>query len=348
MPTFASQQVAVVSQTLKTSLTLDEIVAQLSARAPKPSSRGPGWRAITDDLPRAIPNGDPGAAGPQFWPADPDENFPDRVAARYVWWVQRALDAGGIPEDTDPWYLDGIDVLISPSAGAYHLLWSSHDSALVTAPGGTRRVGEAVNALLLALDGADPKVDVSSASVLSFDRDVYLWLTHVLDAGESLAGGIKIAEVAGMSTDEIGGSRRNRSSVLSGEIDMERVSFISAIATGVHLGPAAITFRELNKDGKAELTCARLFTDGAFKPLLSGCHYRDVLSKFEERLRAVQRTAYRYIPLVQAGFAADKEWLDEHRDRLLVEKQIFLSQEFRRLAEANPQFAAWVAEYGEP
>jgi len=64
-------------------------------------------------------------------------------------------------------------------------------------------------------------------------------------------------------------------------------------------------------------------------------------------VKVAERLAYRYLPLVRNGFKNDKDWGAKERDRLIVEKQIFLSKEFRRLAQLNTQYAAWVADGGD-
>lgn len=342
MPTFASQQVSVTSQTLKTTLTLAQLQQLLSARAPKQSTHTPGWRGVTEELQRPTRNGVTTDEAPAIWAEDAAENYPERLMARWVWWTQRVPEDGSELTDVDPWWLDGVDVLIVPAAGAFHLMWSSQDSRLITPPGGVRSPGDAADSLLLAIQSADAQATLTSKSVLSFNPDVFLWLTNAVDK-EAKLGRVRISEVSGMSTDEIGGGARARSSVLSGQVDFDRISYVSAIANGVHLGPAAVTFVEPNADGRAEKTTGKLYADGSFKPLIGSCHYRDTPSAFEERLRAVQRIAFRYVPLVQGAFAADDTWGTEKRDMLLVEKQVFLSEEFLRLAKVNPQYGAWVA-----
>lgn len=147
---------------------------------------------------------------------------------------------------------------------------------------------------------------------------MFLWLTDAVDK-EARLGTVRINEVSGMSADEIGGGARARSSVLSGQVDFDRISYVSAIANGVHLGPAALTFLEPDAQGTAEKTTGKLFTDGSFKPLIGSCHYRDAPSAFEERLRAVQRIAFRYVPLMQSTLADDDTWGATKRDKLLVE-----------------------------
>lgn len=342
MPTFASQQVAVTAQTLRTSLTLAEILSQLTVRAPNASDRTPGWRGITDELARPSTFATPGERAPEIWPAGQGPDIPERVAARYVWWSQRRVDDDPVTDGSLPWVLDGIDLLISSAAGDFLVLWSSNQSSLTALPS-SRTTGSAVAALLAAVTAADPAATMSSTSVLSINRDSYLWLTNTMGSVDGIGNGIHVTGVAGMGTDELG-SRRSRSSMLSGEIDLDRVSFVSAFATGTLLGPAVVEFAERNEFGRKDLTTAKIFVDGSFKLALSSCHYRGfALLGLELRLEAVHRVAFRYIPQLQTGFQADVDWVGVGKDRLLVEKQIFLSREFQRLAEANPQYAQWVA-----
>ena len=341
MPTFANQQVFVTPQTLTTTLTLHEVLAELVARPPQGATHSAGWRGITDDLERPTVTDNAGAHLPELLAADPAEKAPERVAARLISWQKLPQD-GAAPGAPEQWFMEGVDVLISKSKGKYLVLWSTHDSRLIddTAKATT---GFAVSALLSAIQGTDPSADISSVSPVSFAREAYLWLTNAVETQKSIGKGVTVADVAGMGTDEATG-RRRQSGKLDGRIGLDRMSFISAIGSGAELGPAEVTFTEFDSDGRVERTTARLNTSGEFKILLSRCHYRAPLSGAFQRVRVAQRLAYRYLPLVREGYKKDTDWGDTERDRLIVEQQIFLSKDFRRRAQANPQYAAWVAD----
>lgn len=343
MTTFASMQFFVTAQTLHTVATPQTILEALVARPPQAFAHSSGWRGVTDSLDEPSTDVSPGDTPPELWAASAEVGIPERLAARYVWWFKTSLASDSENPASAQWQLDGIDVIISPAAGGFLLMWSSQDSHLVAAPG-QKATGRAVQALLDAVRSVDANARITSGSVLTIDRDSYLWLTNSMGTPAGIGGGVHIEAVSGMGTDEMArGSQRT--SMLSGSIDMERVSFISAISMSAPLGPATVDFSERNEEGKNDLTRAKIFVDGSFKPAIGPCHYpATMLSGLEKRLEVVHRIAYRYIPQVQAGFANDREWVDTGRDMLLVEKQIQLARDFRDLAERNPQYASWLAE----
>jgi len=208
-------------------------------------------------------------------PAEPAYQVPERVAARLIWWDKRPAD-GGVASPTDPWFKEGVDVLISGAPGTYLLVWSTSDSRLINDTN-ANVIGSAVEALLSAVQTKDTAADISTGSVLSFDREAYLWLTNAAESKKSIGHGVMVTDIAGMGTDEGAGLRR-LSGKLDGRVNFDRIGFISALGSGTDLSPAEITFMEKTPAGKVEHTSARLTTTGGAKSLLSRSHYSVLLT----------------------------------------------------------------------
>lgn len=351
MSTFAGMQVGVTSQTLRTTLTLNELLAELVARKPAAATHSPGWTDVDDNLHGPTPAGTPSSGDPSILPADPVLGFPERIAARYVWWQQPVMPDGSQPPAGTPWTLYGVDVLISREASSFHLLWSTQLSQLVKLPNlaGTGASGTAVEALLKAAHNADAAAQVVAVSPLAITkRDVYLWMADSKENDRDISPKVRIHDIAGMGTDEPSGIRGNRRANLRGDIDLERTSFVSAIAAEAYLGPARITFRELDSKGQGHFSSAILSIDGAFKLYLKECRYPTAPIDLAKRLHAVQLLAYRLIPLAQSAYQHDQDWTNNRRNLLLVDKQLQLVQKFLRAAKANPRYADWVTANGDP
>lgn len=345
MPTFAATQVHITPHNLTTTLTLDEMLVLLVARAPVGgTTRSLGWRGITDDLEKPVISDDAGTHDPKIWSADSAYQVPERLAARLIWWEKRPAE-GLASGATDAWFKDGLDVLISKRTGGYTVVWSTNDSRLIRATGG-QTTGFAVSALLAALRSQDSSADISSVSSLAFHREAYLWLTNAAEAGKDIGHGVTVTRIAGMGTDELSG-RRRLTNKLDGEVNLVRTSFLSAIGSDAELGPADIRFTDKGPTGRREHTSARLNTNGSAKLLAGDSRYEVPLLGMHKRVRVAERLIYRYLPLVRNGHKNDKNWGKTERDRLILEKQVFLVKDFRRRAKKNPQYAAWVADGGD-
>ncbi|KJQ52530.1 hypothetical protein [Microbacterium sp. SA39] len=344
MPTFANTQVHMTPQTLTTTLQLNEILDLLVASSPDGSTRTRGWRGITDDLERPVISDDEGSAVPELWAADPAYQVPERVAARLVWWEKRAVE-NLTSGSTEAWFKDGVDVLISKTSAGYLLLWSTNDPRLIKDP--TRQtVGSALDALLTALRRRDSGANISSSSVLSFNREAYLWLTNAAETKKDIGHSVTVTKIASMGTNELNG-RQHLTNRLNGEVNLVRTSFLSALGSGAELGPADVEFTERGPNGRIEHTTARIIVSGGAKLLAGDSKYEALLTGVFKRLRVAERLAYRYLPLVRDGHINDANWGIAERDLLILEKQVLLVKEFRRRAKQNAQYAAWVAAGGD-
>ncbi|MCD2498514.1 hypothetical protein [Microbacterium nymphoidis] len=344
MPTFANTQVHMTPQTLTTTLQLNEILDLLVAWFPAGTTHTPGWRGITDDLQRPVISDDGGDVEPQLLAADPAYQVPERVAARLVWWEKRPVE-NLTSGPTEAWFKDGVDVLISKASAGYLLLWSTDDPRLIKDSTG-QKVGSAVDALLTALRRRDSGANVSSSSVLSFDREAYLWLTNAAETKKDIGHSVTVTKIASMGTNELNG-RRLFTNRLNGEVDLVRTSFLSALGSGAELGPADVVFTERGPNGRIEHTTARINVSGGAKLLAGESRYEAFLTGVFKRLRVAERMAYRYLPLVRDGHINDTNWGIAERDLLILEKQVLLVKEFRRRAKQNAQYPAWVAAGGD-
>ena len=349
MPTFASTQVSVTPQTLLTSATLDEINRALIAAKPGPNQQ-PGWGSPDDsDSMLGIPSSTPPASSPTILPADGD--FPERIFARFYFWradnrafpvVASIVPAPIVLDDV----LDAVDVFISGSPGNYLVLWSTSDGKLASVD--PRNPGRAYRALLAAAKALDNKTTLIANSILTAaSTDVFLWLTNQMDLKIPVSGTIHVHGVEGISADEgVLKTRRrgSRSGLLRGEVDFQRTSFMSAIAERLPLGPATITLNETVAKGRIQRIGVKLHADGMFSLAIGKSTFREVLSHYEQRIRAVHLLAYRYIPLIHATYSADATWRDDTRDRLVARFQLALATRYQELAEASPYYADVVAE----
>jgi len=338
MPTFTSTQVKVAALTLRTSLELDEIRGALAVDSPNHSGRDGGWRSADDTGSNInVRNGVP----PQGEPSILDEvgDFPERVSARYYFW-RFDLDENLDESDDRQYRLDAVDVLISEAAGDFLLLVSSQETKLSNI-----EHGRVTKALLETLQGQDPEAEILPGSVLNMSRnDIYLWLTRKASVTPrpDIGAGVTVRDVAGIGAEE--NRRRAQSGLLRGEVDMQRVSFLSAIAEGSVLGPAYVTFAETDDKGRIWRFSARLFLNGDFGLMLSKSAFRDLLEPEAQRLESVQRFAYRYIPMVIAAYRADTDWGTKDRDWLIIEKQLELAERYSALARIHARWAEYEAE----
>lgn len=337
MPTFTSKRVTVTSQTLRTSLPLSEMRALIVNHRPDASTRTSGWAAMHDDTAVLGRNGVVGVGHPVVEPAYDD--IPERLSARYYFWQYAPQDDAG--QEFEPnWLLDAVDVQISlTSADTYLVLLSSNDETLISPT-----AGSVTTSLLAHLQSADSGLTLTSGSTLNFQTpDVFLWLAHKFDEKAQLAAGTFIREVSGVNAEE--DRRLSRLSMLRGGIDMKRIAFLNAIASGSALGPAVVTISALNTDGHAERVSARIWGDGSFSLMLSKGHFRTLVEADAIRLESVYRFAYRYLPLINELYADDEDWKQINRDWLVISTQVELAEHYQQLAHTHPRWAEYEASH---
>lgn len=335
MPTFTGRTVKVTSQTLDTSLTLDQMRTLLGAARPG-TNRTPGWGASNDTGTRLDRDGVVGTGRPAIEPLAGD--IPQRLSARYFHWVYDPVDDAG-QQSSRNWVLDGVDILVSASGQrSYLVLYSTADANLVSVPDGS-----VSHSLLALLRAQDPSASLSEPTALDFSSpDVYLWLAQKAESREVLGGQIRVWSLGRVSAEE--DRRRFRSSTLSGDVDMQRITFLNAIAEGSALGPAVVTISEPNAEGKAERVAARVWTDGSFAVMMTPTIFRDIVDGDIARLEAVHRLAYRYLPLINTAYEADSAWGTKDRDWLVIAKRVELAAHYNALAESHPRWAAYEAD----
>jgi hypothetical protein len=337
VPTFTSKRVAVTSQTLRTSLSLGEMRAHIVNQRPVASTRTPGWAAMHDDTAQLGRLGEVGVGHPVVEPAYDD--IPERLSARYYFWQYVPQDDAG-QESESNWLLDAVDVQISlTSADTYLVLLSSSEDSLISPTTGSVTVS-----LTTHLQSADSNLSLTSGSTLNFQTpDVFLWLAHKFDEKAQLAPGTFIREVSGVNAEE--DRRLARLSTLRGGIDMKRIAFLNAIASGSALGPAVVTISALNTDGHAERVSARIWGDGSFSLMLSKGHFRSLVEADAIRLESVYRFAYRYLPLINDLYSEDEDWKQLDRDWLVISTQVELAEHYQQLAHAHPRWAEYDASH---
>lgn len=341
MPTFTGLQVSVTAQTLSTTLTLHELKDALASHPPIRENRRAGWRGSANEGSNLnIQDGVPPVHAPTIIAAD--DFYPQRLAARYYYWEQRKLNDGVVRG----WFLDAVDVLVSPIDSGYLVLWSSHDATLI----GIQK-GSAPASLENLATGQDAhRAKLSDDSPLDItEEDVYLWLTSKADRREALTGGVFVNAVEALTTGENTGGRTRtsrRSGTLAGSVDLSRISFLAAVATESTLGPAAISLAIPNDDDTFDQIAARVWRNSQYRILTGSSHLRGrILEADEKRLEIVQALAYRYIPLIISDRGNDRDWSGVQRDRLVLEKQVELARIFRALALNNPRWDAFAEEH---
>ena len=325
----------VTSQTLRTPLSLTEMRAFLVNHRPVAATRTPGWAAMHDESAELGRNGIVGDGYPVVEPAYAD--IPERLSARYYFWLYAPQDDAG--QDSEPnWLLDAVDVQVSATSDStYLVLLSSNDDTLISPT-----AGSVTQSLVDLLRDGETDVNLTSGSTLNFQTpDVYLWLAHKFDERAELVSGTFVREVSAMNAEE--DIRLARLSTLRGGIDMQRTTFLNAVAEGSALGPAVITISALNSDGHAERISARIWGDGSFALMLSKSHFRSLADASAIRLEAVYRFAYRYLPLINAQYTADENWKQRDRDWLVISLRIELAAHYRKLAEEHPRWEEYKA-----
>lgn len=333
MPTFTGRRVNVASYTLHTTLSLEQIADALAADAPT-GARTPGWGTSYSADTVLDRDGFIGAGVPSVQPEMGD--VPRRVAGRYFYWRFDPLDADSGESAARNWVLDAVDVLISESGEQSHLvLLSTTDNELADA-----REGTVPSAILEAVQTLHADAESSVASPLAFPSgDVFLWLAQQSETGAPLGGATKVHAIAKVDAEE--DRRRYRTATLRGNVDMQRVTFLNAIAEGSALGPAVVTMSQPNTDGKLEFVVARVWRDGRFGLLMTDTKLRDIVDGELQRLEAVYRFAYRYLPVINEAYAEDDSWAERERDWLVISKRLELAEHYRALAEQHPRWGEY-------
>lgn len=338
MPPFTARIVKVASHTLHTTLSLEQMRDLLATSRPG-SNHSSGWGSSYDQGTSLGPDGTVGTGTPSVEVAFSD--VPRRLAARYFSWSYESGDGSGQTSGRN-WVLDGIDILVSESGSqSYLVLYSTTDNDFIDIAG-----GELTRSLLANVRASDPSASISEPTALNFSSpDVYLWLAQQADTQQPLAGATKVRSLSRVSAEE--DRRRYRSSTLSGDVDMQRITFLNAVAEGSALGPAVLTMSQPNAKGKIELVQARVWRDGSFGLLMTSTVFRDIVDGDVQRLEAVYRLAYRYLPLINASYAQDAAWGDKDRDWLIIGKRVELARHYRALAESHERWAEYEAETGQ-
>lgn len=334
MPTFTSSRVTVTSQTLRTALSLDDMRALLVEQRPAPETRTPGWAAMHDETTQLGQFGTVGVGHVVIEPGYDD--IPERLSARYFYWVYNPQDDSG-QDDERNWRLDAVDVQISANAGNYLVLLSTADETLILPTSGS-----VTRSLVGLLQEGDEDLSLTSGSSLNFQTtDVYLWLAHQLDKKTELVDGTFVKEVAAINAEE--DKVLSRGATLRGRVDMQRTTFLNAIAEGSALGPAVVTISALNADGHTERVSARIWEDGWFTLMLSRSNFRNLADADAIRLEAVYRFAYRYVPLINKLYKLDEDWKQIDRDWLVISKRVELADHYKHLAESHPRWDEYQA-----
>ncbi|KEP72645.1 hypothetical protein HR12_41925 [Microbacterium sp. SUBG005] len=119
-----------------------------------------------------------------------------------------------------------------------------------------------------------------------------------MELQNDLGNQIHVRGVSSVDADE---RKRSRTATLRGDVDMQRVAFLSAIAERSTLGPAVISLAQPNSEGRVERLVARLWVDGSYQLAITPTYLSKMPLKADQRLESAQRFAYRYIPPHQGG-----------------------------------------------
>jgi hypothetical protein len=220
-------------------------------------------------------------------------DFPERLAARFYWWVhdpQFESPTDGSAPSLSEFYPDAVDVLVSQEPdGSYLLLWSSVDNTVYD---------DAAESLVKALRAVDPDARLSrSQTALSLGKpDVFLWIYDRATDSRVLSASVTITGLATVSTAE----SPSQSGLFRGPVDPDRIPFLIAIALELDLGPVTLTVQFMDQKGVNRVVFT-LWLDGRFALKTTPTHYRGLVDGDATRLRAVNDTAYRVIPLFDSS-----------------------------------------------
>ncbi len=335
MPTFTNRTVNVTSHTLSTTLTLSQLASALDARRPG-ANRTSGWGAVDDPATRLERDGAVGSLPPSVQPAA--GYIPERLTARYFSWRYEPVNDAAGQAANNNWILDAVDIEVSAhGVNTYLVLYSALHADLVDVT-----TGRLTASLRNAVVATDASAQLRDDSFLAFSSsDVFLWLAHRAEARTPIGGSVRVDSMARVDAEE--DARQFRRSTLSGVVDMQRITFLNAIAQASPLGPAVVTITEPNANGLLDRFEARLWRQGAFSLLMTNTIVRDTPDGDAARLEAVHRWAYSYIPLINRAYAADQRWGTQQRDALVISKRVELESYYQTLAQAHPRWSEWVA-----
>ena len=285
--------------TLGTSATLDQVLAQLRSAKPSQLTLTSGWASQDNVASNIRVTGQaPPASDPKILDATGD--FPRRIAARFYYWVHDTnipMPFDGSQPPSSDYFPDAIDVLISKQPGdTYLVLFSTYDDSLAKT---------AADALVLRAQASDPQATLnrSSSALHLSSSDVFVWIYEHARAGRQLSPALKITKVESVSTVEAG----NKSGLLKGAVDWDRISFLTALADEQDFGPVTITVNLTDRKGTNRVVFA-LWTDGSFSIKATRTHYRGFADAESLKLKAVHDIAYRIIPAIQLARAGDTPW----------------------------------------
>ncbi|QCR39668.1 hypothetical protein C1N74_03985 [Microbacterium sp. SGAir0570] len=304
MPTFTSSQVGVYPARLITTTSLREISDALVQNRPVHATLEPGWGgpALGTDVALGYRNVPAPVSDPILLPAE--NGYPERLHARYYFFKpDSTLRRQFSDRDPAEWHtLEAIDLLISRVPGSsseYLCLISARQSTLAARPW---------MSLLNCVGSVDDRLTGAfETSVVSLeDADVFLWLLTRVRDQPTLDSATSVTKV-----DRIyGRDNAKRLTSLSQGVDFDRPAFLVAVAEKDRLGPARIKLADVAIDARFELD---LSSNGAFRVLQDGTHYRDSVGD-ETRWRAVHDLAYKLIPKIRAAYLADHEWFESKRE----------------------------------
>jgi hypothetical protein len=285
--------------TLNTGATLDQLLTSLQAVKPSHAALNPGWASQNDSGSNIHVTGQvPPTSDPEI--LDVDGDYPRRIAARFYYWVHDSNlpmpDDGSQPPSSD-YFVDAVDLLVSAQPGAsFLLLFSTSNDALAEV---------AADALLARARSIDPQstLNRSSSALHLSSPDVFVWIYEHERARRRLAPGLMITKVESVSTVETG----NKSGLLKGVVDWDRISFLTALAEGQNFGPVTVTVHLTDLKGVNRVVFA-LWADGSFSVRATPTHYRGIADQDQLKLTAVNDTAYRIIPAVRSAKATDTGW----------------------------------------
>lgn len=295
--------------TLHTSASLHDLQDALNARKPVHATRDSGWASSSDFASNIRVNG---AAPPQSTPVILAQagDYPERLAARFYWWEHDPqfgpLTNGRAPSLAE-FYPEAVDVLVSQEPdGSYLLLWSSVDNDVYD---------DAAESLVKALRTVDPDARLSrSDTALSLGNpDIFLWIYDRATASRVLSAAVTVTGLGTVSTAE----SPSQSGLFRGPVDPDRIPFLIAIALELDLGPVTVTVQFTDRKGVNRVVFT-LWRDGRFALKTTPTHYRGLVDGDAIRLRAVNDTAYRVVPLIRQLKRDDAAWPD--RQKALVKK----------------------------
>ncbi|RPE77895.1 hypothetical protein EDF39_0564 [Frondihabitans sp. PhB161] len=312
--------------TLNTGATLDQLLTSLRAVKPSHSALNPGWASQENTATNIRVTGQvPPTSDPEI--LDVDGYYPRRLAARFYYWVHDSnlpMPEDGSQAPSSDYFPDAVDLLISAQPGdTYLVLFSTYNDTLAE---------DAADALLARARTVDPQstLNRSSSALHLSSSDVFVWIYEHERATRRLAAGLMITKVESVSTAETG----NKSGLLKGVVDWDRISFLTALAEGQNFGPVTVTVHLTDLKGVNRVVFA-LWADGSFSVKATPTHYRGIADQDQLKLNAVHDAAYRIIPAVRAARSADTAW-PGRRSTMIDDAKAKLASHFGSAAVEAP------------